>query len=80
MGNNKVPVLTEKTIMYVFPAKGSKEISLKTERRYLSINGGYSQYPTVKISLYEALRAASEYTVAQRCTLGLNEVYVTGKR
>lgn len=78
MSNNKVPVLTEKTIMYVFVTVGSKENSLKTERRYLSINGGYYQYPTVKMSLYEAVRAASEYTVSQRSTLGLNEVYVTG--
>lgn len=78
MSNNKVPVLTEKTIMYVFVTVGSKENSLKTERRYLSINGGYYQYPTVKMSLYEAVRAASEYIVAQRSTLGLNEVYVTG--
>lgn len=78
MSNSKVPVLTEKTIMYVFVTVASKENSLKTERRFLSHNGGYSSVPVVKMSLYEAVRAASEYTVAQRSTLGLNEVYVTG--
>lgn len=78
MSNSKVPVLKEKTIMYVFVTAASKENSLKTERRYLGINGGYSQYPTVKMSLYEAVRAASEYTVAQNRTFGLNEVYAVG--
>lgn len=78
MSNNKVPVLTEKTIMYVFVTVASKENSLKTERRFLSHNGGYSSVPVVKMSLYEAVRAASEYTVAQNSTLGLNEVYAVG--
>lgn len=78
MSNSKVPVLTEKTIMYVFVTVASKENSLKTERRFLSHNGGYSSVPVVKMSLYEAVRAASEYTVAQNSTLELNEVYAVG--
>lgn len=77
MTNLNKQKVTLNTVMdiFVYGPESSHGISVQGNKRYLTLPGGYTDEPTMRMSLTEGLRAASEYGLAQHADVTLSNVF-----